>query len=168
MRAQRPATPTETRVIGAVASAFGLYFLLIGLGVLPVPGGPRNLHAPLWVVALAGLVFLLGGVAVLINHVAGANQSGELPLDAPRWTQVARYLIGVILFASFALIGSFVAIGGDARQFSGGVPLLGSLNVSIARIMFGFGALICWLATVGFAVSGARKLLHRTGPARSP
>jgi hypothetical protein len=25
--------------------------------------------------------------------------------------------------------------------------------------MFGLGALICWLATIGYAVSGARRLL---------
>ncbi len=159
MSTQRPATPTELRLIGALASAIGLYFLLVGLGLLPVPGGPRNLHAPLWVVALAGLVFLLGGVAVLVNHLAGANENGDFPAGAPRWAEVARYLIGVVLFASFALIGSFIALAGDSRQFSGGVPFLAGLNVSIARIMFGFGALICWLATIGFAISGARKLL---------
>ncbi len=75
--------------------------------------------------------------------------------------RAAQYLFGVVLFAAFAMLGSWVAIGGDARYFSGGIPFLGgALNVSIARIAFGLGALICWLATIGFAVSGARKLLR--------
>ena len=47
------------------------------------------------------------------------------------------------------------------RYFSGGIPFLGAFNVSLARIMFGFGALICWLATIGYAVQGARKLFGR-------
>ncbi len=47
MGTQQPATATETLWIGAVAAAFGLYFMLVGFGLLPVPGGPRNLHGPL-------------------------------------------------------------------------------------------------------------------------
>jgi hypothetical protein len=149
-------------MIGALAAGVGLYFTLVGFSVLPVPGGPRNLHAPLWIVLLAGLVFFLGGAAVLMQSFGRANASGELPADAPRWMRVAQYLIGVAIFASFALIGSWVAVGGDARQFSGGIPLVGGgTNVSIARVAFGIGAIICWLATIGFAVSGARKLLGR-------
>jgi hypothetical protein len=158
MSARQPATPQEARWIGAIAAAFGLYFMLVGFGLLPVPGGPRNLHAPLWVVVLAGLVFFLGGLAVVLQGMGRANASGELPSDAPHWIRVAQYLIGVTIFASFALIGSWIAIGGEARQFSSNVPFVG---VSIARIMFGIGAAICWLATAGFAVSGARKLLRR-------
>ena len=34
-------------------------------------------------------------------------------------------------------------------------------NALIARSAFGIGAIIAWLATIAFAVSGARKLLRR-------
>jgi hypothetical protein len=132
----------------------------IGVGLLPVPGGPRNLHAPLWVVLLAGLVFLLAGAAVLIQAMGRANESGDLPFDAPFWLRAGQYLVGVTIFASFALIGSWIALAGEARQFSSNVPFFGGAAL-IARIMFGFGAVICWLCTVAFAVSGARKLLRR-------
>jgi hypothetical protein len=162
MSAQTPATPKEMYFIGALAAAAGLYFMLVGLGILPVPGGPRNLHAPLWVVALAGLAFFLGGAAVLIQALGRANASGDLPSDAPLWLRVVQYLIGVAIFLSFALMGSWVAIGGDLRQFSGGVPFFsGPTNVTIARVGFGFGAIICWLGTIAIMVSGARKLLGR-------
>ena len=113
MNAQQPATPRELRWIGAGAAAVGLYFMLVGLGVVPVPGGPRNLHSPLWIVLLIGLAFFLGGAAVLIQVIGRANASGELPSDAPQWMRVVQYLIGVAIFASFALVGSWVAIGGD-------------------------------------------------------
>jgi hypothetical protein len=162
MSAQQPATPREMRWIGAGAAAVGLYFMLIGFGLLPVPGGPRNLHSPLWIVMLAGLVFFLGGVAVLIQVLGRANATGDLPTDAPLWIRVAQYLIGVTIFASFAMVGSWVALAGDPRQFSSNVPFVGvSAGVSIARVAFGIGALICWFGTLAYAISGARKLIGR-------
>jgi hypothetical protein len=70
-----------TLVLAMLATAgFGLYFSLIGLGVLPVPGGPKTLHGPLWIVLAAGVVFLLGGIAVALQNAAGADlDTGELP-----------------------------------------------------------------------------------------
>jgi hypothetical protein len=162
MSANRTATPREARWIGALVVAVGLYFMSIGLGLLPVPGGPRNLHAPLWIVLLAGLIFFLGGVAVLMQAMRGDVASGELPPDSPLRLRVTYYLIGVTIFASFALVGSWIAFFGEARQFSGDVPFVGhSTTVTIARVAFGIGAIICWIGTIGFAVSGARKLLRR-------
>jgi hypothetical protein len=162
MSAQQPATPRQMYFYGALAAAAGLYFMLVGFGVLATPGGPRNLHAPLWVVQLAGLVFVLAGAAIVIQAMGHANASGELPADAPQWMRAAQYFIGVVVFACFALIGSWIAIGGESRHFSGGIPFVNHLtNVSLARVMFGFGATICWVATIAFAVSGARKLRAR-------
>ena len=159
MSARQTATPQEARWIGAIAAAAGLYFVLVGLGLLPIPGGPRNLHAPLWVVLLAGLAFLLGGIAIVIQAIGRADATGELPTNAPHWIRIVQYLIGVAIFASFAMIASWIAIGGDAKQFSGNVLMFGaSTNAMIARSAFGLGAIICWLVTIGFAVSGARKL----------
>lgn len=161
MSAQEQASPTQMRSIGIGLGIAGVYGLLVGLEVLPVPGGRANLHGPLWLATLIGFVVILAGVACFIQGIGRANAAGELPADAPFWMRAAQYLIGVALFGAFALLGSWVAIGGDPRQFSGGIPFLsGPLNVSIARIMFGFGALICWLATVAYAISGARKLLR--------
>src|SRR5262249_23750981 len=112
---QKQATPREMCWLGALCAAFGLYVMLVGFGVLPVPGGADNLNAPLWVAAIAGLVFLLGGVAVLLQGLGRANESGELPPDAPRWMRAVQYLIVVTIFASFALLGSFVALAGSER-----------------------------------------------------
>jgi hypothetical protein len=155
-----PATHKEMIGIGALSGAIGLYFMLIGVGVLPVPGGPRNLHAPLWVGFLAGLVFFLGGVAALLQGIGKANAQGELSAGAPAWMTAAQQLIGVAIFASFAMIGSWIAIGGDPRQFSGSFMGLG-IGVSIARVAFGIGAIICWACTIGLAVSAVRKFIAR-------
>jgi hypothetical protein len=157
MRA-RQATPAEMKSIGIGLGPAGLCGVLIGFGVMPVPGGRSNLHAPLWIAALIGLVALLAGLACLIQGFGRTNANAELPADAPPWMRAAQYLIGVALFAAFAVIGAWVAFDGDARHFSGGIPFLGSYNVSLARLLFGFGALICALAAVVYEVKGRRKL----------
>jgi hypothetical protein len=165
MSSRPSTTPREVLVISIGLAAGGLYLVLVGVGLLPVPGGPRNLHGPLWIVLLIGIVLVLAGVSALLQVVGRANAGGELPADAPQWLRVVQYLLGVAMSASFAVIGSWVAIGGDPRAFSGNVLVFdGATNASIARIAFGIGALITWLATITFAVAGARKLVRgKTG-----
>ena len=153
MSAQEQASPAQMKSIGVGLGIAGLYGVLIGLEVLPVPGGRDNLHGPLWLATLIGFIVLLAGAACFIQGIGRANASAELPADAPFWMRAAQYLVGVALFAAFAALGTWVAFAGDPRHFSGGV--------SLARFMFGFGALICWLATIGYAVQGGRKLLRR-------
>lgn len=160
MRAQDQASPVEMTSIGIGLAIAGLCGVLIGFEVLPVPGGRDNLHGPLWLATLLGVIGLLAGAACFIQGFGRADASAELPADAPFWLRAAQYLIGVALFATFAVLGTWVTFAGDARHFSGGIPFLGGYNVSLARIMFGFGALICWLATLGCAVAGARKLFR--------
>ena len=155
MKRREPATPREMLGIGVLAGGVGLYFSLVGLGLLPLPGGPKNLHGPLWLVLCCGLAFLLGGGSLLLQRVAGANPTtGEMPAGAPHWVRVVQYLMGVAIFACFALIGSWIAFGPGERTFSGTVPT----GPTFGRIAFGIGALITWAATIGFAVQGARKL----------
>jgi hypothetical protein len=163
MRAQQQASPAEMKSIGIGFGIAGLCGILVGCEVLPVPGGRDNLHGPLWLATLTGLIVLLAGAACVLQGVGRASASAELPADAPFWMRAAQYLIGVALFANFAVLGTWVAFLGEDGHFSGGVALLGAFNVSLVRIMFGVGALICWLATIGYAVAGARKLLSHSG-----
>jgi hypothetical protein len=144
--------PRHALAIGVLVAGVGLYFMLVGAGLLPVPGGRRGLNAPLWIVAVCGLPFFLGGISVAMHAFAGTGADGELPAGAPAWLRVAQYLVGLAIFASFALVGSWIALAGSDRGFSG------PGGVGVARIMFGIGALIAWLATAGYAVQGARKL----------
>jgi hypothetical protein len=158
-----PASPGELTSIGIGLALVGAYFMLVGLGVLPVPGGEGNLHAPHWIAFCCGAVFGLAGLAVMLQAAGRANAHAELPADAPRWMHAAQYLLCVALFALFALIGSWVAISGDARYFSGSAGgVSGPVNAGFARTMFGLGAIVMWLASIGYAIQGARKLLRKT------
>jgi hypothetical protein len=162
MADKRPATPREMLVIGLIAAGAGLFFVLVGLGIVPPPGGKKSLHAPLWVVFCAGLAFLLGGGALLLHLASGARTSdNDFPEGAPHWMRVLRYLFMVAIFVSFAAIGSWVAFGPGERAFSMSMPLFsGAASEMIGRIAFGIGAVVTWLATIAVAVSGARKLLR--------
>lgn len=68
MAEPRSASSREMIVIGCIAGLAGLYFSLVGAGVLPVPGGPRNLHGPLWILLGAGLVFYLAALPLFCRH----------------------------------------------------------------------------------------------------
>jgi hypothetical protein len=146
-------------VIGIAAALAGLYFLLVGAGVLPVPGGPDNVNGPLWILLCAGLAFFLAGTAIVLQAFGRANDHGEFPAGAPSWLRVVQYLIGVATFASFGAIGSWIAFGPGERAFSGSFFFLSAENNPVVgRTAFGIGTIIVWICTIAFAVSGARKL----------
>jgi len=133
--------------------------MLIGAGALPLPGDPRSLHAPLWVVLLAGFVFVLAGCAALMQTLGGANDGGELPPGSPRLLRTVQYVAGVVLFASFALIGSWAALSDQPVKLSHGFSLPAITdNSTTERIAFGIGAAMTWLCTLAYAVTGWRKL----------
>jgi hypothetical protein len=162
MDERKTATPKQMLAIGLLFAAVGLYFALVGLGLLPVPGGNKALHAPLWIVFLAGLAFFLGGLAAILQGVGGANANGELPADAPRWMRAAQGLIVLAIFVAFALMASWIAFAPGERHITATIPFYsGPANEWIGRGAFGLGAVIMWLATIALAVSGARKLIGR-------
>jgi hypothetical protein len=165
MAKPKSAAPKEMIVAGIVALAPGLYFVLVGAGVLPIPGGPGNLHGPLWIVLSAGLAFFVAGIAVLLQAFGGADDQGEFPAGSPMWLRLVQYLMGVAIFVSFAAIGSWIAFGPGERSFSGSFFFLSSdVNATIGRTAFGIGAIITWLGALTFAVLGARKLFGSRKP----
>ena len=147
---------------GALAAAAGGYVILISLGVVPPPG-EKNPHAPHWLVFCAGLAFVLAGVALAVRACAGDPRPGaELPPDAPRWLHATQYLLVMAIIACFAAIGSFIAFAPGPRSFGISLPFMEMRGGAvIGRIAFGIGAVILWLCLIGFAVSGARKLIGR-------
>lgn len=159
---QKPLSRRTTIGLGAIVAAIGFYFVLVGVGVLPPPSEAK---APMWVVMLAGLCFLLGGLGVLLPAaVTGeVKNDGELPAGAPFWLRVFQYLLVLTLFAAFAMIGSFIAFGPGTRSFSVSVPFVSMSGGSeiFGRVAFGLGAIITWLCLILVAVSGWRKLVGR-------
>ena len=141
--------------LGLLCAAVGLYFVLVGFGLFPIPGGKANLHSPLWIVVCAGLAFLLGGVAVIIQFFGRANPQGELPADAPAWMKAAQPLIGIAIATSLAMVGTWIAFGPGERQFSSNVPGVGAM---VGRAAFGLGAIICWLFVLALVMRAKKQI----------
>jgi hypothetical protein len=154
--------------VGALTAAFGFYLALAGLGLVPPPGKP-NPHAPLWIAFCAGLVFLLGGLAVLARALAGdAAAPDGAPAGASPRLQLLQQLLAVAIFACLASIATWIAIGPGPRGFNVSGPFFsvrGGAELA-GRIAFGIGALVTWLCAYAFAANAVRKFL--AGAAHAP
>ena len=160
------AAPRSNYFYAALAATFGVYFFTLGAGLLPIPGGPSNLHGPQWLLLCVGLAFFLAGVAIVIQTLGHANaKTGDLPSDAPRWMGLVQYLIGLTIFVCFGVIASWVAFGPGERHFSG-TFVFGdaATNAAIGRTAFGVGAILIWLATAAVVAFGFRKFFDRGAP----
>lgn len=123
---------------GLFCTVLGLVPIFIALGWLPVP--EERLHAPLWIVALSGVIFVVGGCMILLaNH---------------NWT---HDLLAALLCLLFGITGAWAALFGASDAFSGGLPLLArDTNVALGRWTFGVGAVICF-AIAAYALRRARQ-----------
>jgi hypothetical protein len=149
-------------IYSAIAAAIRVYFGMVGLRLLPIPGGSANLHAPLWLVVCIGLAFILAGAALCIQAVGHANSAGELPAAAPQWMRIAQFLAAFMIFVLFGAIATWVAFGPGERAFSGSIAVEGHAGEVIGRIAFGFGAVITWLCAIAFGAYGFRKFVRRS------
>src|SRR6185312_137406 len=155
------ATPRQMLFIGSVAGVAGAYFILVGATLLPIPGGPSNLHAPLWILLCVGFAFFLAALALFVQALGHADATGELPPGAPRWMRVGQLLVGIAIFVCFGAIASWIAFAPGEREFSGTFLFFShETNAMIGRSVFGFGAVIVWLSTIAFTVYGLRKIFR--------
>jgi hypothetical protein len=112
---------------GLICIALGLLPISIALDWLPV--AEASLHAPPWVVALSGAVFLIGGCMILLTNHTWAND-----------------LLAALLCLPFGIIAAWAALFGASDAFSGGLPFLShEANVVLGRWVFGVGAIICFV-----------------------
>ena len=111
--------------LALVAIACGGYALLAATGVVP---GQTSNDTPLWIIGLVGVMFVIAGVMIFLR-----NHSRALDLFA------------AVILASFTLVGAWITFYANSEGFSGGIPFLpNDMNVSLARVMFGLGALLCF------------------------
>jgi hypothetical protein len=154
------AKPRRNYIYAALSAAVGAYFLAVGLGLFPIPGGPSNLHGPLWLLACAGLAFFLAGIAIAFQTLGQANAAGDLSAAAPRWMRALQYLIGLAIFCCFGAIATWMAFGPGERQFSGTFLFFDpATNAAIGAPLSASARVMIWLCTVAVAAAGFRKLL---------
>jgi hypothetical protein len=99
-------------------------------GVIPMK--PGSLHAPAYIVVIAGLLFWFAALSILFGSTR------------PRFNS----LLAAILFALLAVVGGWISFFGASNAFGGGVPLVShAANEWVSRLMFGCGAIICLLCS---------------------
>jgi len=135
--------------IGGISSAGGLVIIGVASGVIPAE--PGSIHAPPWVLATAGGMFLPVGVWILSQGTALAR--------------VFHYAVGPLVLVGLLSILHWVAFGPGVRQCSGGItiPFLsrgGPVGDLECRFAFGYGALFFdgVLASMGLATFADRNL----------
>ena len=149
--------------IGAACAAGGLYFVLVGCGLAPSPG---KINGPLWLAICVGLVFLAGGVMVLVRGWLGVPDSQDLPEDAPRALIALQWLATVGAVVGLATAATWVAFGDGPRQFVLPILVWGSWAEGIGRAGFALGALLAWLIAVLMARAGAKKVFSKKNSMR--
>jgi hypothetical protein len=120
-----------------------------------------------WVGVLAGLAFVFGGLAVVIQtcvRIAPAP-GGDLPPGTPFWVRTTLGLLSLGIVVSLATIATWIAFGPGERKFSSSIPFLPAwLNEPLGRTVFGFGAVLTWLVLVLMAVMAFRSRRRPTTP----
>lgn len=116
---------------GGFAAAMGLMIMAMAAGVIPVD--PSSVHAPPWVIHVAGGMFTLVGLWM----VTAGNPVGRA-LDQ---------VVGPVVLMGLLSILHWVAFGPGVRQCSGGfsIPFLSAWRVTGdlgCRMAFGYGALL--------------------------
>jgi hypothetical protein len=155
------AKPFDWRLmaIGAVAVAGGIYFIVVGVDLLPPPS---RINGPLWLSICCGVVFALGGVSVALRgYLKMDDRDTDIPPDAPQWVKLIWWGNTVAITCTLATMGTWVAFGGGTRHFSVVGFVNGPIGEGIGRAAFGLGAIIAWLIAGVFARAGWRKVFGK-------
>jgi hypothetical protein len=109
---------------GLILLGSGLFIAALSVNMVPID--ESSLHVPRWVLALVSIIFSSTGFLVVL----GQNSRGR------------HLFTGIILFA-MSVIGVWIALFGSSEEFYGGLSILPrNVNVAMARILFGFFAMI--------------------------
>jgi drug/metabolite transporter (DMT)-like permease len=101
-----------TIALGLVTAAMGAFFAVAASGVIVF--GPECAHEdPRWVSVLAGVIFLLGGAAVVIRGIVGVDEQDpeDLPPSTPRWLRGVSQLMALAIMICCGAIFSWIGFG---------------------------------------------------------
>jgi hypothetical protein len=145
--------------LGLVTAAMGVFAIVTASGMVTL--GPEEAHDdPRWLGVLCGVIFLLGGAAVVIRGIVGHDDQDRdgLPASTPPWLRGVARLMGLAIVVSFGTVFGWIGFGPGERHFEGSGAVFGELA---GRAMFGFMAGLIWLVLGTMAVAQLRRLLAR-------
>ncbi len=149
---------------GVFSAAMG--FLIIAAAADWVPINPESLHAPRWVLAAAGAVFVIGGALVLTSEIQESSR-----YRSP-WVEGLRFAGGGVIITLFAAVANWIAFGPGERQFTTTISLPLITTVLGAegggRLVFGCGAVLLDLLVLWVWVSGLWRQLRKGSAGQNP
>jgi hypothetical protein len=155
-------TPRSAILFGLVFMAAGIPPVLAALGLLPFP---LTRGTPAWVGVCAGLLFILGGAAIINGYAlaGGAGPDGDLPPGTSFGVRLAQYLFGLGICGLLTAIAGWIAFGKGERHFSTtlNLPFLtrhGIGNEWMGRVVFGLAAILVAVFTLVLSVVSVRRL----------
>jgi hypothetical protein len=154
MASNAPLSRTQRIVLGGVFLAGGVVLLALGLGL--IDAAPDSVFAPLWIIALCGLVFVLTSFAIVFD--LNNNERGQ------SWPRRAA-LLGVLLaiYLAFAVILTWLALGDGPRHGTTetsflGVSSSGEADEGEVRLSAGVFAIFLYAASAFVALHAWRDL----------
>jgi hypothetical protein len=149
--------------MGLVFVACGVMPILIGLGIVsPQSTDPQT---PGWVPICAGLAFVAGGLAIIVDYAiaGGVGPDGDLVPGTPFAIRVANFVLGMTIVGCLLAVFGWVGFGSGPRRFSSTIslPFLGARGQSgelTGRIAFGGGAVLIGLMFVACGIVGVKRL----------
>ena len=155
-----PLSPRAAVAFGLVVSGMGVLIVLLAVGI--IPGALASLEAPRWVVASAGLAFVLAGAAMIVGYAVagGVGPDGDLPAGTPRWVRVTQYLLGLGIISALGAVATWVAFGPGPRAFTVTPPWVGRGpgDETVGRAVFGIGAVLMWIFLAVFVVVSVKRI----------
>jgi hypothetical protein len=160
-------TPSDKSTIacGLLTLAMGVFLVLQTSGIVSV-GDRSGAEAPAWIGVCAGLIFVAGGIAVVLQSLPFAKfaAGGRFSADTPIWVRSITLALMLTIVGGMAAIGGWVAFGPGPRHFHFVGMFIGSdrLDDAIGRAIFGVGTVLSGLIFVVFAVLGMRQVGDRS------
>ena len=124
----------------------GLVIVAAALKVIPV--SEQSFHAPHWIVALAGMVFVLTGAMFLLPaFVAGFIPEDQHTMAQKTALKLLQSILGALLLSSFAAVPLWIGLGPGERTFGSSIGWSGAVghgpgNATIGRVLFGTAGLL--------------------------
>src|SRR5215510_10634900 len=156
-------TPADKSTIacGLLTVAMGAFLALQTSGLVNV-GTRTEGDAPTWIGVCAGLIFIAGGLAVVLQSLPFAKfaAGGDFSADTPTWVRSVTLALVLTIVGGLAAIGGWVAFGPGTRHFQVVGMFIGSdrIDDALGRAIFGVGTVLTGLIFVVFAITGARRL----------
>src|SRR5262245_57079269 len=114
-----PETPADKSTIacGLLTVVMGIFLVLQNSGLLSaavvLPTDP-----PPWLGACAGVVFVAGGIAVVLQSLPSAKMAhGAFLADTPLWVRSTILALSLTIVGGLACIGGWIAFGPGQRKF---------------------------------------------------